>query len=249
MSVRRSFLRGFAAVLLLAVVLGAGWLWLRESGIAKVTSVTVTGSTTSEEGAIRAALDSAAREMTTLHIRRDVLDDAVSQYTSVAGLRVRKDFPHKLSIEVLERRPVAALDANGRRVPVSSSGIVLTGVQADRELPSIKQGRTPPTDGTVADRRTRAAIAVAAAAPARLLRRSERLYWGSRGLTLDLRDGPPLYFGTGDEPDLKWAGAARVLAEPSAAGATYLDLRVPGRVAAGGLGPVAQEQPAEVPQP
>jgi cell division protein FtsQ len=246
--VRRYFLRGFAAVMLLAVVLGAGWLWVRDSGLAKVTTVTVTGSTTSEESAIRAALDSAAREMTTLHVKQDVLDDAVSQYTSVAGLRVRKDFPHKLSIEVLERRPVAALDVDGRRVPVSSSGIVLTGVRPDRDLPSIKQETTPP-DGTVADQRTRAAISVAAAAPQELLRRSERLYWGSRGLTLDLRDGPPLYFGTGDDPGLKWAGAARVLAEPSATGATYLDLRVPGRVAAGGIGPVPQEPSPEDPQP
>jgi cell division protein FtsQ len=35
-----------------------------------------------------------------------------------------------------------------------------------------------------------------------------------------------------------------VLAAPSAAGATYLDLRVPGRVAAGGLGPVPQPTPS-----
>jgi cell division protein FtsQ len=234
--------------MLLAVVLGGGWMWLRDSGLAKVTVVHVTGATTSEESAIRAALDSAAREMTTLHIRRNVLDDAVAQYTSVAGLRVQKDFPHKLSIEVLEHRPVAALDVDGRRIPVSGGGIVLTGVQAARGLPAIRKDTAPP-DGRVTDQRTRAALAVAAAAPEDLLTRSERVWWGPRGLTIDLRDGPPLYFGTGDDPSLKWAGAARVLAEPSAAGATYLDLRVPGRVAAGGVGPVPQEQPSEEPQP
>ena len=125
---------------------------------------------------------------------------------------------------------------------------MLTGVQADSGLPSIRRNATPP-DGRVADQRTRAALAVAAAAPERMLDRSERLWWGPRGLTIDLRDGPPLYFGTGDSPDLKWAGAARVLAEPSAVGATYLDLRVPGRVAAGGIGPVAQEGATEDPQP
>jgi cell division protein FtsQ len=234
--------------MLLAVVLGGGWMWLRDSGLAKVTVVHATGATTSEESAIRAALDSAAREMTTLHIRRNVLDDAVAQYTSVAGLRVQKDFPHKLSIEVLEHRPVAALDVDGRRIPVSGGGIVLIGVRADRDLPSIRKGTAPP-DGRVSDQRTRAALAVAAAAPQDLLDRSERVWWGPRGLTIDLRDGPPLYFGTGDDAALKWAGAARVLAEPSAAGATYLDLRVPGRVAAGGVGPVPQEQPSEEPQP
>jgi cell division protein FtsQ len=234
--------------MLLAVVLGGGWMWLRDSGLAKVTVVHVTGATTSEESAIRAALDSAAREMTTLHIRRNVLDDAVAQYTSVAGLRVQKDFPHKLSIEVLEHRPVAALDVDGRRIPVSGGGIVLTGVHADADLPSIRRDTAPP-DGRVTDPRTRAALAVAAAAPQKLLTRSDRVWWGPRGLTLDLRDGPPLYFGTGDDTALKWAGAARVLAEPSAVGATYLDLRVPGRVAAGGAGPVPQVDPSATPQP
>jgi cell division protein FtsQ len=245
---RRAFVRGFVAVLLLAGVLGGGWMWLRDSGFVRVTDVRVRGSTTSEESAIRAALDSAAREMTTLHVRRNVLDDAVAPYRSVAGLRVTTDFPHEMSIEVLEHRPVAALELDGRRVPVSSGGLVLQGVQADSDLPSIRRPTAPP-DGRVTDARTRAAVAVAATAPLPLLTRADRIWWGPRGLTVDLRDGPPLYFGTGDEPAAKWAGAARVLAEPSAAGATYLDLRVPGRVAAGGLGPVAQEGTSEDAQP
>jgi cell division protein FtsQ len=190
--------------------------------------------------------------MSTLHVRRKVLDDAVSAYPSVAGLRVKADFPHKLAIEVLERRPVAALDIHGHMVPISSGGIVLTGVEPDRGLPSI-QRNVAPSGERVDDPRTRAAVAVAAAAPAALLARSERLWWGAKGLMADLRDGPPLVFGNGDDAAVKWAGAARVLAEPSAAGATYLDLRVPGRVAAGGIGPVPQEpppdDPANIPQP
>ncbi len=94
-----------------------------------------------------------------------------------------------------------------------------------------------------------AALAVAAAAPQPLLERSEQLSYGPEGLTIDLRNGPPLVFGTADDATAKWAAAARVLAEPSAAGATYLDLRVPGRVAAGGLGPLSQEGLSNVPQP
>jgi cell division protein FtsQ len=250
--VRRPFVRGFAAVILLAAVLGAGWLWARDSQFARVTNVRVTGATTSEESSIRAALETAAREMSTLHVRRDVLDDAVAPYPSVAGLRVKADFPHDLAIEVLEHRPVAALEVDGRRVPVSGGGIVLNGVQADRGLPSIRRNATP-AGGRVDDPRTRAALAIAAAAPAALLVRSDRLRWGPKGLVADLQDGPPLVFGTSDDAAGKWAAAARVLAEPSAAGATYLDLRVPGRVAAGGIGPVPQEQPATdpggVPQP
>jgi cell division protein FtsQ len=245
---RRPFLRGFVAVVLLAAVLVGGWLWFRDSSLVRVNDVMITGATTSDEARIRAALDGAARDMTTLHVREDVLRNAVAAYPSVADLRVSTDFPHAMSIEVLEHRPVAALDVDGRRVPVSGGGIVLTGVHADRDLPTIRLAAMPPS-ARVEDAKTRTALAIAAAAPEPLRERSERLRFGSQGLTLELRDGPPLIFGTQDDARAKWAAAARVLADPSAAGATYLDLRVPGRVAAGGLGPISPEQPATVPQP
>jgi cell division protein FtsQ len=245
---RRHHLRGFLAVVLLAAALAGGWMWVRDSSLARVTEVTITGATTSEEGRIVAALEDVARDMTTLHVRHDALESAVAPYPSVAGLRVETDFPHGMAIEVIEHRPVAALDVDGRRVPVSGDGYVLTGVRADEELPSIRRGTLPP-EARVDDRRTSSALTVAAAAPEALLERSERLWWGQKGLMLDLRDGPPLVFGTPDDAVAKWAAAARVLSEPSAAGATYLDLRAPGRVAAGGLGPVAQQEPTELPQP
>ncbi len=243
----RHVLRGFVAVTVLAGLLFGGWMWLRDSDLARVTKVSVTGASTSEEARIRAALERAARDMTTLHVREQVLHDAVAQYPSVAGLRVDTDFPHGMAVEVLEHRPVAALDVDGNRTPVSGGGVVLTGVEADRDLPSIRRDQVP--HERVDDARTRAALAVAAAAPEALLRRGDRLWWGPEGLTMDMHDGPPLIFGTRDDASAKWAAAARVLAEPTAAGATYLDLRVPGRVAAGGLGPVPQQPPPEEPQP
>jgi cell division protein FtsQ len=244
---RRAFVRGFAAVIVLAGLAVGGWLWLRDSSLVEVTAVRVTGASTSDEPRIRSALESAALDMTTLHVREEILDDVVARFPSVARLQVDADFPHRLTIQVIEHRPVAALDVDGRRTPVSGGGIVLTGVEADDDLPSIRKNQLP--QGRVDDARTRAAIAVAAAAPHRLLARGERLWWGPEGLTVDLRDGPPLIFGGRDDAAAKWAAAARVLAEPSAAGATYLDLRVPGRVAAGGLGPIPQEAPPEDPQP
>jgi hypothetical protein len=65
-------------------------------------------------------------------------------------------------------------------------------------------------------------------------------------MTLELRDGPELVFGSGGDARTKWVAAARVLAEESSAGATYLDLRVPKVVAAGGVGPIEPE-PTPVP--
>jgi cell division protein FtsQ len=241
------FLRGFAVVTVIVGLLAGGWLWVRDSSFVRVDDVYVSGATTSDKGRIRSALERAARDMTTLHVREQALRDAVAPYPSVAGLRVDTDFPHGMRVEVREHRPVAAIEVDGNRTPVSGGGIVLTGVQADRTLPTIRRDQVPAKH--VDDDRTKAALAVAAAAPVPLLDRSERLSYGPDGLTIDLRDGPPLVFGTADDAVAKWAAAARVLAEPSAAGATYLDLRVPGRVAAGGLGPLPQQPPAEEPQP
>jgi cell division protein FtsQ len=244
---RRLLTRGLAALLLLVLLVGGGWLWVRDSSLAKVRTVTVTGATTSEQDQVRAALEHAARGMTTLHVREEALRDAVASYPSVADLSVRTDFPHGMSIEVREHRPVAALVTGDRRIPVSGDGVVLTGVRAPQDLPDVKV-KTAPVK-RVEDARTRAAVAVAAAAPAPLLARTERIGWESRGLTAILSDGPPLHFGDKRDAARKWAAAARVMREESAAGATYLDLRVTGRVAAGGVGPVPQEEPEVVPQP
>ena len=247
MRFRRAFVRGLAAVVLLAGVLAGGWLWLRDSSLVAITAVRVTGPTSSDEPRIRSALESAARDMTTLHVREEILREVVERFPSVKDLEVDTDVPHRITIAVAEHRPVAALELDGRRTPVSGTGVVLTGVHADDDLPTIRTDQRP--QQKITEARAQAALAVAAAAPPKLLERGERLWWGDEGLTMDLRDGPPLYFGNKQEAAAKWAAAARVLAEPSAAGATYLDLRVPGRVAAGGLAPIPQQPAPENPQP
>jgi cell division protein FtsQ len=235
-----------AAALAVAIVLAGGWVWLRDASVVDVREVYITGLSSSEGPHIRQALHTAATDMTTLHVREGALRAAVRPYPSVAGIAVQADFPHKLSIEVLERMPVAALDAGGRRVPASGDGLLLRGMRA-ADLPVLHVRSAPP--GTrVTDRRVLGALGVAGVAPGALRSRIIRMRSGARGLTLDLRDGPDLLFGSRRDAGRKWAAAVRVLADPSAAGATYLDLRVPERVAAGGLGPVEQEPP-EAPSP
>ena len=137
-----------------------------------------------------------------------------------------------------ERAPVVAIQSGGTTVAAARDGLVLRGLRA-RGLPTLRVRSVP--GERVTDRRTLGALGVAAGAPPELRDRIVRLWSGPRGLTLDLRNGPDLIFGSGTDPARKWIAAVRVLADPSSAGATYLDLRVPERVAAGGLGPVEQE--------
>jgi cell division protein FtsQ len=228
------------AVALVLAVLAGGWLWLRDSSFVRVRDVQVTGTTSSAEPRIRAALDAAAREMTTLHVREDVLRRAVADFPSVASLQVSADFPHRLVVEVLERHPVAVIGSGTQRLAATGGGLLLRDVQAPDNVPLIAAERPLGSERT-AERRVLAALAVADAAPAALRERTSRITFGPRGLTAELIDGPPLIFGSRDDAAAKWAAAARVLADPTSVGATYLDLTVRGRVAAGGIGPVVDE--------
>jgi cell division protein FtsQ len=245
----RRMLRLALALTGLLALAGGSWLWLRDSGLVRVRNVQITGTSASDGPRVRAALEEAALGMTTLHVRDDVLRQATASYTSVAALDVKSDFPRGLKIRVIERRPVAALAEGGSaRVPVTGTGVVLRGVTAERGLPSLVLQR-PEAGPRVTDRRVLRALAIAGAAPEPLLRRSDALQIGSRGVVVSLRNGPQLVFGTDEAARTKWTAAARVLAETSAAGATYLDLRIPGRVAAGGLSPVTPTVDETNPQP
>jgi cell division protein FtsQ len=235
-------LRLLAALLLLGVLGYGGWTWLRDSSLAAVRDVEISGTTSSEEPKVRAALDAAARDMTTLHVREDALRSAVAQYSSVAAIEVEADFPHTLKIRVVEHTPVAVLVSGDREIAASGDGLLLRGVVADGDLPVIKMD-APPTGERIGNANTRTALTIAAAAPDAIRRRIDRLWTGPRGMMLALVDGPDLIFGDASEARRKWLSAARVLADPSAAGATYLDVRIPERVAAGGLGPVPEPTP------
>ncbi|MEA2125914.1 MAG: cell division protein FtsQ [Solirubrobacteraceae bacterium] len=242
--------RALAVVAVVAMVLGGGFLWFRDSSFATVKRVEVIGLSSSEAPAVRRALDAAARNMTTLHLDRTALEDAVAAYPSVAGLRVQTDFPHGVSIEVTEREPIAEVDLAGDVVPVGAGGRLMRGVEPTRRLPVLHATRLAP-GGRLTDPQALAAVNVLAAAPEVLRRKVSRIWSGPKGLSIDLRAGPQLFFGSADRPVAKWMATARVLAEPSAAGAVYLDVRVPERVAAGGLGtrPVEAADPlAPTPQ-
>jgi cell division protein FtsQ len=197
-----------AGILLAAAGLTLGWLWFRDSRFAAADEIFVTGTSSSEEAQVREALREAAQGMSTLHVREDVLRNAVAPYSSVADLEVHADFPHKLSIEVLERRPVATVESGGRTVPATGAGRLLDGVRAPG-LPVVAADAGATSAGDhVRDRHALAALRVAAAAPEDLLARSERVYFGPQGMTLDLRNGPELFFGSAEGARTKWRAAA-----------------------------------------
>ncbi|HEX8083118.1 MAG TPA: cell division protein FtsQ/DivIB [Solirubrobacteraceae bacterium] len=224
---RRGWLLAAAGAVVLLVAAG---FWLRDSSLVAVDEVTITGASGPDAPKIEAALRAVARDMTTLHIREDELRQAVESFPTVGDLKVEGDFPDALRIEVVEREPVAVVREGEARLPVTAGGTVLRGATAPDDLPMID------------DKDADDVLELLGAAPKPLLRRAERAFSGPRGLTVRMADGPDLYFGTAADLERKWAAAARVLADPTAEGATYVDVRVPARSAAGGLAPIDDEE-------
>jgi cell division protein FtsQ len=155
---------------------------------------------------------------------------------------VRPDFPHGLTIHVIEYRPAAL--AGG--LPVAGDGTILRGIPVEGSLPKIET-RGAPHGNHLTDATSLHAARIAGTAPAALRPRLELIETRAPdGIVVQMRDGPELIFGDATRARAKWIAATRVLADPEAEGASYIDVRLPGRPAAGGLpaGTVAPVAPA-----
>ncbi|HEY2636663.1 MAG TPA: FtsQ-type POTRA domain-containing protein [Solirubrobacteraceae bacterium] len=240
-------MKAWLILLLALAALGGGWLWLRDSSLVAVRQVQVIGASGNQARQVREALRTAAESQTTLHVDVKALRTAVSPYPIVHDVRVVAHPPHRLTITVVAERPAALLTVAGQRIPVSASGKVLAGSFAQLGLPRVVVA-TPPTAGQVTARRALGAIDVVADAPGPLRARVVGAAWtAGRGLVVTLRSGPLLIFGDATRVQAKWLATARVLADRTSKGATYLDVRVPERPAAGGVGPTSQEQAGGTP--
>jgi cell division protein FtsQ len=228
--------RRLAMIAAALLLLGAGYqFWLRDSSLVAVEKVTVSGLGTSHAERIRIALTAASRSMTTLHVDHEALERAVAGFPVVRELEVTADFPHGLRIHVVEHVPAALAVGAGGRVAVAADGTILQGVPVEKRLPTVEIGGAVGV-GRLRDATALASAAIAGAAPAALRGRlAEVGVDGRLGQVVQLRDGPELIFGDATRLTAKWAAASRVLADLEASGASYVDVRIPGRPAAGGL--------------
>lgn len=228
--------RRLAAALATVIVLLAGyWFWFRDSSFARVHDVYVTGLSGPQSRAIRDALENAGLSMSTLHVNTKELEAAVATYPVVRSISVQGDFPHRLAIDVDLNLPVAILQSPSGRKPVAADGLLLPDVPVSGHLPVLNTTKVLPADRVTAGAPF-VLVRVVSLAPGPLRSRIKSV--GIRpgtGIVAKMIDGPELRFGNSDRLPAKWIAAARVLASPAARGATYIDLRLPERPAAGGL--------------
>lgn len=239
---RRYRLRRICWLLAITLFLGVGGAWLRDSSVVAVKHVQIDGATGQDAAHLRTALTSAAHDMTTLHVREGELKTVAEPYPTVASISVSSKLPNTLKIKVKSREPVAAIVASGTRQAVAADGVILRGVKPGA-VPVVRMNGLP-TGGRVKGGRALRAIRILGAAPAPLRPKIRELTFTSDGIVVALHQGPELRFGDASRPHAKWLAAARVLADASSAGATYIDVALPERPGAGGLeDPSTQHDP------
>jgi cell division protein FtsQ len=194
---------------------------------------------------VRARLNEAALQQTTLHVREDDLKRAVEAEPSILSLEATPDFPHALRIDVTENHAVAAIVIPGSgKVPIAGNGTLMPGGRATTSVPEIrikgaaKTGRHGTAAARLDDPRAQPLLRVAATAPPVLLRRATAIERRrGEGIVVLLKSGARVMFGDDSALAAKWRAAAGVLASTSAQGAAYIDVRLPERPVAGGLKP------------
>jgi cell division protein FtsQ len=205
-----------------------------------VERVQISGVNGAEASAIEAALSTAAKHMSTMDVNTAALTAAVAPFRVVSGIRAIPSFPHGLRIEVTEQLPVAALIVDGQRTAVAADGEVLGPALASSSLPTVTGYLELPPGAHLHDVTLLESLTLLGAAPRALAKHVGRVYSSSEGLTVAMGNGLLVYFGDATRPHAKWLSLARVLADHSSEGASYIDVRLPSRPAAGfpaGTGP------------
>ena len=225
--------RGLVAIAVVIGILVGAFFWVRQSSLVAVRKVTITGVTGPDAARIRSALRGAALGMSTLDLDSRRLHRVVAAYPVVDGLRVSTHFPHGLRIDVAERVPVAVVVGGGVHTVVSAEGALLSHPPpATGPLPAISVPVVP--GATSLTGAGRVDVRLLAAAPYPLLAKVATAGRTSRGdVTVTLRDGPTVVFGAASAFAAKWRALVAVLADPSSAGASYIDVTDPARPAAG----------------
>lgn len=241
---------GRPAALAAACLAGLALLFLLlliYSPIAHPRTTVVDGVTGPSEARITRLLEEAAATQSTFAVDEHALMRAVAAYPEVAGVSINADPPFRLEIRALMRPPVARIDIAGRIFVVAGDGTILQrAAEADVPKLDLSIGNVSVRDGHVVG--GRAALGILAAAPEPLLAIARTARKTHAGIEIEMARGPRLIFGTAEHAADKWAAAAAVIADGSAQGATYIDLRVPARPAVGGLGGSKSATAADPPQ-
>lgn len=247
----------FGALVALLALTAAYMFWLRDSSLVAIKNLEITGIDTSGKEArqIEQAVRTAAGEMTTLHVKPEVLEEELSRFPRVAHAEIETAFPDSATV-ILDMRQDGSIFGEGAdALLIATDGTVLGPAdgQEDR-LPLILDGEPPePSAGGVETLTGRALsqALVLGAAPPELRSQIEASRMTPEGVELSLGESLTILFGDPAKADQKWRAAASLIADPEFDLDSYVDLTVPRRPAVSSAVPDeedAAEGETEVPE-
>ncbi len=155
--------------------------------------------------------------------------DAVAALPWVDRVTVRRDWSGAVSVEVTERRPVAALaNEDGTWALADGDGRVVANVEAEPTDVALVDGVTASAaPGAQLDDAVLEALTVATAVPAGLRSAVATVRGAGTGLEVTLRAGGTIALGGPEAPAAKLAAAAAVLATVTPGCVDRLDVTLP----------------------
>ncbi|KRF37740.1 cell division protein FtsQ/DivIB [Nocardioides sp. Soil805] len=207
-----------AAFVVLALVVTSIWL-VFFSAVLSVSKVDVEGNRLLGPDRIRAVADVPMGEQLAL-VDLEAISRRVAALAEVSDVDVTRSWPDGVSIDVTERTAVAVVELGGQLRGLDADGVVFRDYRtAPKGLPRVR-----PTTSTGADALAEAA-GVVAVLPAELAARVDHVEVQTIDqITLVLRDGRQVLWGSAEQSELK----ARVLPQLLAAQrAQVYDVSVP----------------------
>lgn len=205
-------------VLLLVLVVGGVWL-VYFSSYLSVQGVTVTGTHQLTQAQVRRAADVPEGDaLATLDLDR--IRSRVEALAPVESADVSRQWPDEVRIEVTERTAVAVVDINGSLHGMDADGVVFVDyAKAPAGLPRVESS---PGTGSEA---LREGALVVAALPADLAAQVDHVDVETVDeISLVLRDGRTVEWGSSAESDQKAAVLTQLLGQPG----RHFDVSVPG---------------------
>jgi cell division protein FtsQ len=205
--------------LVLALLVGGLWVVFFSRYLA-VQDVMVSGTgLLSTEDVRRAARVPADEPLARVDLAG--IERRVESLAPVADATVTRQWPDQLRIVVTERVAVAVVDIGGRIRGMDESGVVFRDYpRPPRDLPLVR------TTGRTGGEALREAALVVSSLPPGLARRVEHLEVVTVDqITLVLRDGRQVLWGSAEESDAKARVLVALLEEPAAS----YDVSVPGQ--------------------
>jgi len=221
----RRRLRWLAAVVVLGILGAAAWL-LTHSSLLDVDHVRVAPTEHVSAAEVRFA-SGVNQGDPILFVDLDAVAERIERLPWVDEADVNRRLSGELDIRVTERIPAAwARRAADQVALVDGRGRVLAdATEAPAELPELGDVVTLPPPGGRID--PRAGAGVVGKLPAELRNRVARVVADGGAVTLALRDGPEVRFGSPDRVTAKARAVVAVLGTITGPLPAYVDVRVP----------------------